>query len=546
MGKRKRLSCVIIALVLAVSLTACQQGELLTNTAGETGTYETSDKLTIPVTKIRNINPATSTDADIYQMAKLVYSSLIRLGDTMEPVAELASSWGYDGEGGIDFTLRSGVRYSDGSSFTADDVAFTVSVLKAAGDTSPYASKVANISNVIVHSDSELTMELRDPSDTSIADFDFPIFSSSQFSGTSGFLENAEEPLIGTGPYRIESASLNRKIELTANEYSFSGAPSNTITLKVMPVENLYPGLVSSGDLSIMVMDDFNREEVSGDKSLRVTPFTSNEFETLGFNCTGGCSDKYVRQAVSMTVDRDEIISSAYYGSGTKSDDLYFPGYLGTETTNDFSPDREAASALLQQAGYTDSDADGYVEDADGNDLTLTMVTSSENESRRMAAQMIVQQLAGVGISVKVTEVPAESLSRVVYSGTYDMFIAGWSVEENFDLRMFYHSGYGNPAGYVNNEVDGLLDRMFSGISADAMKEAVTEAKKILADEVPYLCLCYKTYAAVTSADFEGLIASRFNDYYYGCQDWKVKFFQKIEDEDNGNAEDAETDDSQE
>ena len=51
MGKRKRLSCVIIALVLAVSLTACQQGELLTNTAGETGTYETSDKLTIPVTK---------------------------------------------------------------------------------------------------------------------------------------------------------------------------------------------------------------------------------------------------------------------------------------------------------------------------------------------------------------------------------------------------------------------------------------------------------------------------------------------------------------
>ena len=160
----------------------------------------------------------------------------------------------------------------------------------------------------------------------------------------------------------------------------------------------MYPGLVSSGDLSIMVMDDFNREEVSGDKSLRVTPFTSNEFETLGFNCTGGCSDKYVRQAVSMTVDRDEIISSAYYGSGTKSDDLYFPGYLGTETTNDFSPDREAASALLQQAGYTDSDADGYVEDADGNDLTLTMVTSSENESRRMAAQMIVQQLAGVGI----------------------------------------------------------------------------------------------------------------------------------------------------
>lgn len=537
----------ILALVLAVTLTACQQGELLTNTAGETGTYVTSDRLTIPVTKIRNINPATSTDADIYQMAKLVYNSLIRLGDTMEPVAELASSWGYDGEGGIDFTLNSGILWSDGSSFTADDVAFTVRVLKAAGDTSPYASKVANISDVVVHSDSELTMELRNPSDTSIADFDFPIFCASQFSGTSEFLENTEEPLIGTGPYRIESASLNRAIELTANEHSFSGVPSNTITLKVMPVENLYPGLVSSGDLSIMIMDDFNREEVSGDTSLKVTPFTSNEFETLGFNCAGKCSDKNIRRAISMTVDRDEVISSAYYGSGTKSDDLYFPGYLGTETTNEFSPDRETASALLEQAGYTDQDADGYVEDAAGNALTLTLVTSSENESRRMAAQIIAQQLAGVGISVDITEVSAESLSQAVYSGNYDMFIAGWSVEESFDLRMFYHSGYGNPAGYANTEVDSLLDRMFSGISADAMKETVTEAKKILAEEVPYLCLCYKTYAAVTSADFEGLIASRFNDYYYGCQDWSVKFFQKLEsEEDSENTEDAGTDDSQE
>ena len=79
------------------------------------------------------------------------------------------------------------------------------------------------------------------------------------------------------------------------------------------------------------------------------------------------------------------------------------------------------------------------------------------------------------------------------------------------------------------------------------MKETVTEAKKILAEEVPYLCLCYKTYAAVTSADFEGLIASRFNDYYYGCQDWSVKFFQKLEsEEDSENTEDAGTDDSQE
>lgn len=531
MMKLRKISYILTALILTAALTACQQSGLLTNTEGETGKYVTSDEISIPVTKIRNINPATSQDDDVYQMAKLVYNSLIRLGDTMEPVGELAASWQYNESGDLEFTLADGIRWSDGSAFTADDVAFTVRVLKAAGETSAYAAKVDNISEVSVKNDRQLTMRLRNPSDTSITDFNFPIFCSSQFSGTQDFLNNTEEPLIGTGSYKIESVSLNRSIRLVANESCFLGKPANSITLKVMPVENLYPGLVSSGDLSIMVMDQFNREEIAGNKKLSVTPFTSNEFEVLGFHCGGGCSDKNVRRAVAMTVNRDEIIASAYYGSGIKSDDLYFPGYLGTQTTNDFSPDQTEALDLLRQAGYTDSDSDGYVENAEGVPLELRLVTSSENESRRIAAQMVVQQLAAVGVAVTVTEVPAESLQQAVYSDSYDMFIAGWSVDEGYDLRQFYHSGYGNPAQYANTEADSLLDRLFSGIPAEEMKETVAQLKTIFAEDVPYLCLCYKTYAAVTSADFEGLIASRFNDYYYGCQDWNVKFFQKIDEE---------------
>ena len=188
--------------------------------------------------------------------------------------------------------------------------------------------------------------------------------------------------------------------------------PSNTITLKVMPAADLYPGLVSAGELSIMVMDQFNRENIAGNKRLKVTPFTSNEFETLGFHIreSGACASKYVRQAVAMTVDRDEIISSCYYSSGIKSDDLYFPGYLGTETTNDFTSDRETALELLKEAGYSDSDEDGVMEDSEGGELEMKLVTSSENESRRMAAQMIARQLGEIGIRVSITEVASESL----------------------------------------------------------------------------------------------------------------------------------------
>ena len=144
---------------------------------------------------------------------------------------------------------------------------------------------------------------------------------------------------------------------------------------------------------------------------------------------------------------------------------------------------------------------------------------------------MIVQLLGAVGISVSVTEVSSDSLVSAASSGSYDLFIAGWKVDERFDLRPFYHSGYDNPAGYSNREVDNLLDHMFSGISTDEMKQDLKDAKEILADEVPYLCLCYKTYAAVTSSDFQGLIVSQFNDYYASCQEWSVRFLQPEEEE---------------
>ena len=220
-----------------------------------------------------------------------------------------------------------------------------------------------------------------------------------------------------------------------------------------------------------------------------MTQFTSSEFETLGFNCAGGCSDKNIRQAVAMAVNRDDIISSAYYTSGIKSDDLYFPGYLGTETTNDFSPDKTRAKAFLEKLGYVDRNSDGFVEDEEGNILSLKLVTSSENESRKMAAQLIAMQLADVGISVTITEVSAEALSGAVYSGAYDMFIAGWQVDERHDMRQFYHSGHNNPAKYTNPALDTLLDEMVSGISADKMKSTVSEIKKTIAQDVP--CLLY-------------------------------------------------------
>lgn len=546
MMKLKKVSFIIITLILTAALTACQQGGLFTNTEENEGSFTVSREIRVPVTKIRNVNPALSPDEDIYQMTKLVYNSLISLDDTLTPAGELAESWRYDGNGDIVFVLKKGIRFSDGSSLTADDVEFTVRLLQAAGADSPYSGKVSNISDISVKNDHEFTVILKDKQNTSPADFVFPVFSSSEYASVSAFLENTEKPVAGTGAYTVTSCS-SREIRLTANQYTFETLPQNDIVLKVMPAEHLYPGLVSAGELSILIMDEFNRENLSGNRKLKVTSFTSSEFEALGFSCRSGfCSDRLIRQAIALALDREEIIASAYYGSGILSDDLYFPGYLGTETKNIYRKDPEESVRLLEKAGFIDSDRDGIVEDSEGNPLQLRLVTSSENASRKMAAKIIAARLAEIGIPVTIAEVPSASVMESAVSGGYDMFIAGWKADERYDLRPFYHSGYANPAGYSNPALDPLLDSMFAGTDTDSMKTSLAEAKKIIAEDVPYLCLCSKTYAAVTSADFEGLVASRFNDYYFACEDWSVRFPLQEAEADEETAEDAGEDQEEE
>ena len=115
------------------------------------------------------------------------------------------------------------------------------------------------------------------------------------------------------------------------------------------------------------------------------------------------------------------------------------------------------------------------------------------------------------------------------------MFIGGWKVTEDYDMRRFYHSSYGNPAQYSNSTLDGYLDSMQSGLSNDDMTDTLEKVKKILEDEMPYLCLMYKTYSVVYTSDLDGIAAPRFNNYYYACDDWKIRIYEEDDTNDEQN-----------
>lgn len=522
----KKITALIMCSILSVSmLSGCSGGTDFMNLNDDEEHYTLSDKITIPVKILRDINPATSSDADVYQVCKLTFDSLISLTDNLTPEADLADSWQFsDDRSSITFNLRSGIEFSDGSSFGADDVVFSFKAYQSAS--SPiFGSKINRISGVSSDGNS-VTFKIKDSGNITISDFDFPIFSSKQFSSVSEFLKAKDKPLIGTGAYKMDSVDLDKKIELSANEYYWGSKPENNITLQVFSVDSLFPGLVNVGDISVSVYTSEDRDSLKGDSELNVTSFTSNQFETIGYNCASGpMADVNLRKAVSYMIDRKDILNSAYYNGGTINDDLFFPGYYGTEVKKYYSKDADNASDYLKEAGFAQVNSAGFVQDSDGNRLSLKLLVNADNPMRLNAANMIASDLFDNGIQVNISQVSSESYEAALRGGDFDMFVGGWKLDENMDLRKFYHSGFSNYAHYSNDKADKLLDSLMSGPDEETTKKTVEELKDIFKDDVPYLCIMYKTYAAVTSVNLQGTLAPRFNNYYYACEDWKIKLY---------------------
>ncbi len=524
----RRMISLVMCFLCTAALTACQQSGIFTNNDENGNAYTLSDQITLSSTVLRSVNPITSQDNDFYHISKLVYDSLVELDDTLAPQPSLASDWSVDqASRSVTFTLKSGVKFSDGSSLSAKDVVFSFNACKDAG-TSPYKHNVQYITKAEASGDSKVTFRFSSATNISLADFVFPIVSSSQFSSKKAFLDDTEEAVVGTGRYMITSVDLKQQLKLEANPNYYGQKPTNTVKVSVSPIETQYVGFVESGELSMIIETAPDRDDVSGNSKLSVTDFTSNEFETLGFNCaSGACADPALRRAIAYIIDRDEIKGAAYYNYGTKSDDLYYPGYYGTEIKNMYAPDKDKVNDNLKTAGYSDTDGDSMLENADGAELTLKLAVNTDNLSRKTAAQLVASELLEYGINVTISEVASESFTSAITSGSYDMFIGGWKVTEDYDLRSFYHSSYGNPARYSNATLDGYLDEMQSGLDAENMTATLEKAKKILEDEVPYLCLMYKTYSVVSTADLEGIVAPRFDDYYYACDDWKIRIYKE-------------------
>ncbi|MDR2354891.1 MAG: ABC transporter substrate-binding protein [Clostridiales Family XIII bacterium] len=542
-GPRRRAAFLAAILICAsvLSLSACDAGVSVILGGAEKSKNVTtvSPVVFLPMEMVRTLNPVLSKDEDSYFIGKLIYDSLFETDDSLTLVPSLAESYSYD-ESGLSMTVRlkSGLLWSDGDSFDAADVVFSIDAYTADRDAHLYGANVRNIrsAKVVAKDALSLVIAFREATDTSAALLTFPILPSHLYRNQSALRRDAENFIpVGTGPYAVREFDRHSHLTLEGNPNHAGGIPENTLEFQVIPSRDDALNMLSINAISYAVFREGDRDTIYRDANMRAESFPGNEAVFIGFNFNKDMfRRKEARQAVALCVDSKELLEVCFFNSGVPADSIYYPGFLGVgESADPYAADPDRSKSLLASAGFSDTDGDGFYEYfsvPEGEEtgllrpLSLRLLVNGDDASRVSAGQMIQAALQRIGLACELAAKDRDAYAAALAAGDYDLFLGGAQFAENYDLRSLLHSAHGNPIAYGDPAMDALLDDFTAAKSPQERRDIFEAIHARFVEEIPYYCLFYKTYGAVASPALSGDLQPRFDDIYRGCEDWRCVY----------------------
>ena len=209
--------------------------------------------------------------------------------------------------------------------------------------------------------------------------------------------------------------------------------------------------------------------------------------------------DKAVRQAIAGALDYDAIINDIYFGQGYRMAANVLPVVEWAYNTDLplYSYDPDQASALLEEAGWVDSDGDG-VREKDGQTLSLSLHTNAGNTTRENLGVYIQNALGQVGFDIDFQPVDFGQLLELNDNQTFDLIILGWTGvgSDPHDKALFGvdqdipGSGF-NSTSFYNERVEELysLGNSVPGCAPEERAPYYKEIQEIFHDELPYVFL---------------------------------------------------------
>lgn len=460
---------------------------------------------------INTLDPGKASLIPEFYVIWALYNSLMKLDANSNPVLDLAESMNVVDSNTLEFKLRKGVKFHDGSDFTSDDVKFTLERLLDEKLNSPNRSKVSGLSAIEVPD--PLTVRLR----TKEAFAPLITFLTNTRTGTQILSRKAvtaagddfgKKP-VGTGAYMFKDWVPGERVSLKGFPGYFGGAPKiSAIDLPLIAEESSGVTALLGGQIDLTSTAPF-ADVPNLEKNPSITVL-----KQAGLNCRfvslnhrkPPFDDPHFRRACSMAFDRNAMVKAVLFGEGVISHGLIPPsiGYAyGGASRPLCAFDPAKAKAELALSKYA-------------NGAQAEILTWGQTWWKRMAELFVAQcnQTLGTKFTVQVTE--ANTVFQRHKSGDYQGSVWGWLGlldADEYTYDQIHSKGWRNFFGYSNPKVDELLERARRELDKEKRGAIYREAESTMIEDMPIIPLFVSKVHNLMTKKVHGFNQLPFSNY---------------------------------
>ncbi|HDR4715165.1 ABC transporter substrate-binding protein [Bacillus cereus] len=470
-------------------------------------------------------------------VTSVIFASLVSTDKQGKPIPELAEKWDVSSDQlTYTFHLRKNLKFSDGSPLTADDVAFTLTLLhdkayEGEVDISQYAvkggkeykeGKATSIEGIQVVDPQTIKITTEKVNSQAIFVLGGTVLSKAYYGkdykqNTSlDYLKDLYGKPLAAGPYKFEKYIPGQEVRFVANENYYAGKPK---------IQNfIYK--ITSGDTKLQLFQTGEVDHTglgTGDEVLeqvKALEFANIQIETAPSfsyiymnNNKPYLKDKKVRQALIYGLDRKKYVDTALKGYGTVANVPIHPtSWAYTEEgVNKYEYDKGKAKKLLDEAGWKVG-SDG-IREKDGQKLKLSYFGPSSAKDSDLLIPIAKENYKEIGVEFNPEFMDFNTMLSKVNKGDYDLASVSTPITSDPSETAGEYLSTANETslGYKNAKVDELIQKGIETVDIEKRKPIYKELYKELSDDPPVILLNYRRTITGYNGNIKGIDPEKYN-----------------------------------
>lgn len=486
-----------------------------------------------------SLNPGAGYLTESFDIWGLAYDTLIATDLRNKAIPQLAKEWSVSEDGKTwTFKLHEGAQWHDGQPLTAEDVAFTYTMI--AGFESFALQKTYTELLVSAEAVDPLTAQLTFEGPIANGDerfsavFILPKHIWEKFEDEKSAIEFENTEVIGSGPFKMAEYKPGEFTRLVANKEHYLDAPQiDEVIFQVYQNDDALVQALKTNEVDLISPEPTVVRALQQEPNIKVEIGNALSLTDIIFNvvtqencpaevgkCTGhpALQDVRVRQALAHATDKEQLIVTIKLGLAAPGLSLIMPGHGDAYAKDlpDYAFDIEQAKKILEDAGYTDTDGDGIREMPGDPSKPLSLRFSWPSDQITEGArigELLRDTWIQAGVQLNLQPLESDALTSICCPAfDFDVILWGWGAGVDPSSLLVVTTTKEittgtSESGYSNPEYDQLYDEQ--GVTTDKAKriELFHKMQEILHRDVPYIIPYYaQAVRAYRSDNFQGWV----------------------------------------